>query len=105
MSMSVGLGSGRMSASTATANTSTIQPIAIQNSTPSPRGRRAGAAARSSCMTSSSVAMTNPRIENGIQQVDDEVHHHETHGDQQHRPLQDDQIAGVDRADQKPADP
>ena len=30
---------------------------------------------------------------------------HEAHGDQQHHALQDDEIAGIDRADQKPADP
>src|SRR5437016_4150658 len=100
MSMSVGLGSGRMSARIATAKTSAIQPIAIQNSAPSRRGGRVAAAATSSCIASSSVAMANPRIENGIEQIDDEVHHHEARGDQQHRALQDDQIARVDRADE-----
>src|SRR4051794_21352673 len=104
MSISVGLGSGRMSARIATAKTRPIQPIAIQNKSPSRLGRRAGVAATSSWSASSSVAMANPRIENGVEQIDDEVHHHEAHGDHQHRSLQDDQIAGVDRTDQKPAD-
>src|SRR4051812_7282114 len=103
MSMSVGLGSGSTSARIATANTNIIQPIAIQNSGPSRRPRRAGKAVTSSLMVSSSVAMADPGIENGVQQVDNEIYQHEAGGHQQHHALQDDEVAGVDRADQKPA--
>src|SRR5215831_70459 len=105
MSMSIGLGSGSTGARIATARTSAIQPIAAQNSGPSDRLRRAGAAATSSLMASSSVAMAYPGIEDGIEHVDDEIHHHKTRGHQQHHALQDDEVAGIDRADQKPADP
>src|SRR6266702_6276608 len=104
MSMSVGLGSGSTSADIATANAKIIQPIAIQNSRPSRRPRRAGACPTPSSMLSSSVAMTDPRIESGVEHIDDEVDQHEARTDQQHHALQDDEIAGVDRADQQPAD-
>src|SRR5882672_10949296 len=104
MSISVGLGSGRKSAKIATANTSTIQPIAAQNSGPSLRPRFSGRAWSSSSSVSSSVAMANPGVEDGIEQIDDEVHDDETGGDQKHHALQDDEVAGADRADQKPAD-
>src|SRR6266404_9403610 len=105
MSISVGLGNGSTSANIATANTKVIQPIAIQNSMPSRRPRGAVTAVTSSSSESSSVAMTNPGVEDGVEQVDDEVDHHEAHGDQQHHALQDDEVAGTDRADQEPADP
>src|ERR1043166_4487904 len=105
MSMSVGLGSGSMGARIATANIKIIQPIAIQNSSPNRRPRFAGCAATPSSMVSSSVAMTNPGIEDGVEQIDDEVHDHEAGGNDQHHPLQDDEIAGIDRANQQPADP
>src|SRR5882757_11107002 len=104
MSISVGLGSGRKSAKIATANTSTTQPIAAQNSGPSRRPRFAGCAWIPSSSVSSSVAMADPGVENGVEQIDDEVHDDEACGDQQHYALQDDEIARADRADQKPAD-
>src|SRR5205807_8772921 len=100
MSMSVGLGTGSTGANMATASTRIIQPIAIQNSGPSRRVRRTGATATSSLRPSSSVAMADPRIEHGVEHVDDEVHQHEAAGDEQHHALQDDQIARIDRADQ-----
>src|ERR1700733_8094301 len=104
MSMSVGLGNGNRPASAEAAKTKTIQTIAVQNSGPSRRVRLIGPTATAWSMPSSSVAMTNPGIEHGIQQVDDEIDQHEAGGDQQHHTLQNDQIAGIDRADQKPAD-
>src|SRR3954451_3051945 len=105
MSISVGLGSGSMSAKIAAANTSTIQPIAAQNSRPSRRPRLAGCAWILSSSVSSSVAMTDPGVENGVEQIDDEVHDDEAGGDQQHHALQDDEVARRNRADQEPADP
>src|SRR6476646_10322627 len=104
MSMSVGLGSGSTGARIATANIEIIQPIAIQNSSPNRRRRFAGCAVTPSSMVSSSVAMTNPGIEDGVEQIDDEVHDHEAGGNQQHHPLQDDEIARVDGTDQQPTD-
>ena len=53
--------------------------------------RFAGSAATPSSIVSSSVAMTNPGIEHGVEHVDDEVHDHEAGGDQQHHALQDDE--------------
>src|SRR6266851_3921471 len=105
MSMSVGLGNGSRPANAAAAKMKIIQPIAAQNSGPSRRVRRSGVTATSSPMLSSSVAMTDPGIEDGVKHVDDEIHQHEAGGDQQHHSLQDDQVAGVDRSHQKPADP
>src|SRR6202051_3861574 len=105
MSMSVGLGSGNTLANAAAAKTKIIQTIAAQNSGPSRRLRATGPATTSSSMVSSSVAMTDPGIENGIEHVDNEVHQHEAAGDEQHHALQDDEVAGIDRADKKPADP
>src|SRR5882757_2132606 len=104
MSISVGLGSGSTSAKIATANTSIIHTIAIQNSGPSRRPFRTGASATDASMPRSSVAMADPWIEHGVEHVDDEVHQHESGTDQQHHALQDDEIAGRDRADQQPAD-
>src|SRR4051794_27876228 len=105
MSMSVGLGSGSTGARIATVNMKIIQPVAIQNSSPNRRPRFAGCAATPSSMVNSSVAMTNPGIEDGVEQIDDEVHDHEAGGDDQYHPLQDDEIAGIDRANQQPTDP
>src|ERR1700692_2691979 len=105
MSMSVGLGSGNTLANDPAAKTKITQPIAAQNSGPSRRLRATGPATTSSSMVSSSVAMTDPGIENGIEHVDNEVHQHEAAGDEQHHALQDDEVAGIDRADKKPADP
>src|SRR6478672_8141643 len=105
MSMSVGLGNGNRLTSAAAAKMKIIQAIAAQNSGPSRRVRLIGLTATSSPMLSSSVAMTGPGIEDGVEHVDDEVHHHKACGDQQHHALQDDQVARVDRADKKAADP
>src|SRR5258708_19613642 len=90
MSMSVGLGSGSTLASAARAKTKIIQPTAIQNSSPSLRVRATELTATSSSMRSSSVAMANPGIEDGVEQVDDKIdqhvakrheHHHALHTD------------------------
>src|SRR5256885_3695626 len=105
MSMSVGLGSGSTGARIATANMKIIQPIAIQNSSPNRRPRFAGCAATPSSMVISSVAMTNPGIKDGVEQIDDEVYDHEAGGNDQYHPLQDDEITGIDRANQQPTDP
>src|SRR5260370_39964316 len=99
MSMSVGLGNGNTPISPAAANMRMIQAIAAQNSGPSRGVRLTGLTAISSSMPSSSVAMTDPGVEDGIEHVDNEIHDHEACGDQQHYALQDDQVAGIDRAD------
>src|SRR5438094_281307 len=104
MSISVELGSGRKSAKIATANTSTTQPIAAQNSGPSLRPRFKGWARISSSSVSSSVAMADPGVEDGVEQIDDEVHDDEARGDQKHHALQDDEVASRNRADQQPPD-
>src|SRR6185312_9023936 len=104
MSMSVGLGSGSTGAKIATTNMKIIQPIASQNSVPSRLPLRAGWLTASSATSSSSVAMANPGVENGVEQVDDEVHDDEAGANQQHHPLQDDEVAREDRADQQAAD-
>src|SRR6266446_7119534 len=104
MSMSVGLGNGNTPTSPAAANTRMIQAIAAQNSGPSRRVRLTELTATSSSMLRSSVAITDPGVEDGVEHVDNEVHDHEACSDQQHHALQDDQVAGIDRADEKPAD-
>src|ERR1700722_19269371 len=104
MSMSVGLGSGNTGAKIATAKTNSIQPTAIQNNSPSLRFRRTGPATTSSMTVSSSVAMTNPGIEDGIEHVDDEIHQHVAGSHAQHDTLQDDEVAGIDRTQQQSAD-
>src|SRR6266403_3051012 len=104
MSMSVGLGNGNTPTSPAAANMRMIQAIAAQHSGPSRRVRLIGLTATSSSILSSSVAMTDPGVEDSVEHVDNEVHDHEACGDQQYHALQDDQVAGIDRADKKPAD-
>src|SRR6478609_7807969 len=99
MSMSTGFCSGNIGAKIASTNTITIQEIANQNRRPSLR-LRATCCSTSSGSESSSVAMANPGIEDRIEHVDDEVHDHEAGGNQQHHTLEDDEIAGIDRADQ-----
>src|SRR2546430_14916022 len=101
MSISVELGSGRKSARIATANTSTTQPIAAQNSGPSLRPRFKGWARISSSSVSSSVAMADPGVEDGVEQIDDEVHDDEAGGDQKHHALEEDEGARRNRTDQK----
>ena len=103
--MSKGLGNGSRSANAASANTKVIQPIAIQNNSPSRRVRLTGLTAAASSTLSSSVAMTNPGIEGGVEQIDNEIDHHIAKGDDQHHALQDDQVAGEDGVEQQPADP
>ena len=76
MSMSVGLGNGNTPTSPAAANTRMIQAIAAQNSGPSRRVRLTGLTATSSSMLSSSVAITDPGVEDGVEHVDNEVHDH-----------------------------
>src|SRR5476649_2807939 len=86
--MSVGLCSGSRSAKIAAAPISTIHAAAQMNRTPKRRFPL-------------SAAMADPRVEYGVEHVDDEVHDHEAHGHEKHDALQDDEVAGVDRADQK----
>src|SRR3954463_9351624 len=104
MSMVVGSGIGSTVAKIARAKTKMIQTVAAQNSTPRRLPFFAGAETASSARSSSSVAMTDPGVENGVEQVDDEIHDDEARGHQQHHALQDDEIAREDRADQQPAD-
>src|SRR5258707_596682 len=80
-----------------------IQQTAIQNKLPSRRVRLTGLTIAVS-MPISSTAMADPRIEHGIEHVDDEIHQHEAAGHEQHDTLQDDQVAGVDCADQESAE-
>src|SRR5229473_8153531 len=103
MSMSVGLWIGSMPASAAASPISTIQATAARNSAPTRRRWRAGETSAGS-PSISSTAMADPRIEHGVEHVDDEVHRHEANGDEQDHALQDDEVAGVDRADQQAAD-
>src|SRR3954470_15204381 len=104
MSMSSGPCVNHRSAKIAAMTISAIQPAASQNRLPRRRLRLTGLTAMVS-MPRSSVAMADPRIEHGVEHVDDEIHEHEAGGDEQHHALQDDEIAGIERADQKPADP
>src|SRR5262245_61878371 len=100
MSMSVGLGMGSTSAKTAASPISAIQPTAQRNSTPTRRRLRTGETSAVS-RSISSTAMADPRIEHGVEHVDDEVDDHEAGGDEQHDALQDDEVAGIDGADQQ----
>src|SRR5260370_15669675 len=105
MSMSLGLGSGNSPANAAAANTNAIQAIAAQNSGPSRRVRRTGPTVTSSSRRSSSVAMTDPRIEDGVEHVYNKGHQHIAKGHEQHHALQDEEVACIDGAEQQPADP
>src|SRR5260370_30330221 len=103
MSMSVGLWIGSTPASAAASPISTIQATAARNNPPTRRRLRTGETSVVS-PSISSTAMADPRIEHGVEHVDDEVHYHEARRDEQHNALQDDEVAGVDRADQQAAD-
>src|SRR6185503_11528696 len=107
MSMSVGLGIGSRSAKMAPSATRAIQISEAMNRPPTRRRRPSRATGEVSTPTSSAApsrtAMADPGVEDGVKHVDDEVHHHEADGDEQHRALQDDEVASVDRADQQPA--
>src|SRR5437868_14104429 len=104
MSMSMGPCASSTSAKIAARPMNAIHVIAIQNSVPARRLRLIGLTVMVS-RPSSSVAMTDPRIEHGVEHVDDEIHDDEAGGDEQHHALQNDQVAGVDRADQQTAEP
>src|SRR5438034_10058380 len=94
MSMSVALGIGRTSAAMASARIAPIQPIASQKMTPScPHRRRRVVLATAVSVLTSSATMTDPRVKHGLEQVDEEVHHHEADGDEQQGALQDDDTA------------
>src|ERR1700692_3145716 len=95
MSMSVGP-NGNRPAKAAAAKTRIIQAIAAQNSGPSRRVRLIAPAATCSSMPSSSVAMTDPGVEDSVEHVDNEIHQHIATSDEQHHALQDDQVAGED---------
>src|SRR5260370_40944245 len=98
MSMSVGLWIGSMPASAAASPISTIQATAARNSAPTRRRWRAGETSAGS-PSISSTAMADPRIEHGVEHVDDEVHRHEANGDEQDNAPQDDEVPGANRAD------
>src|SRR4051794_41689114 len=104
MSMSVGLGNGKRSANAAAARMKIVQTIAAQNSGPNRRARLTGVTAASSLILSSSVAMTDPRIEHGIRHVDNEVHQDEAAGANQQQPLHSDEAPGEAWSTAKPAD-
>src|SRR5579883_1769484 len=80
-----------------------IQPTASQKTGPMPR-RRLGASATPPISLASSAAMANPGVEHGIEHVDHEIDEHEGDRDKEHRALQDDEVAGVDRFDDEPAE-
>src|SRR5258708_9822239 len=103
MSMAVGLAIGRKSASAAASTIRAIHPTATSSSAPGLRPRRTGETAAVSTPISS-TAMADPGIEDGVKHVDDEVHDNEAHGDEQHDALQDDEVAGIERADQQASD-
>src|SRR5438105_2167240 len=102
--MSVGLSTGSTPARIAAANTKLTQPTAHQNRVPSRRLRLAGASTGVS-MLMSSAAMANPRVEHRVEHVDDEIHDDEAGGHEKHDALQNDEVTGVDRADEEAADP
>src|SRR5688572_32856715 len=102
--MSVGLAIGSQSAKMAESPIRTIQATEPTNRAPTRRWRRTAETTAVSPPSISSTAMADPRIEHGVEHVDDEVHDHEARGHEQHHALQDDEVAGVDGADQEPAD-
>src|ERR1700674_5048114 len=103
ISISVGLEIGRKFANVAARTTTAIQAAAAQNKLVR-RRRGATAASSSASSVASNAAMADPRVEHGIEHVDREIQQHEAHGDEQHDPLQDDEVARIDGADQQPAD-
>src|SRR5690606_4621360 len=46
----------------------------------------------------------DPRVHRGVEEVDDQVDEHELKGEDQHQPLDDGVITGVDRLDEEPAE-
>src|SRR5215213_10456846 len=104
MSMSVGLGSGNAPAKAARRRMNMVQTAAAQNSGPNRRARLTGVIATSSLMLSSSVAMTYPWVKHRVEHVDNEVHQHETTGDEQHHPLENNEVPGVDCPDEQPTE-
>src|ERR1044072_4059076 len=94
MSMSVGLWIGRTSAERAGSAITTLQATTGETAAVSPTSSR----------ICSSTAMADPGIKHGVEHVDDEVHDHEARGHEQHHALQDDEVTGVDGADQQAAD-
>src|SRR5271169_5252594 len=99
--MSDGLVSGSQSAAIAADTTMPIQVTVSHNTR---RPRRAEVTATRSTSTSS-AAMADSRIEDAIEDVDNEIDQHERRCDEQHHALHDHKVASVDRADQQPADP
>src|SRR6185437_13324842 len=86
-SASVGLWIGSTSAKMASSRTNTIQPAASTKPTPI-RRRRTGATTGSGSAISS-ASMPDPRIEQRVQHVDDEIDDDEAGRDEQHDALQD----------------
>src|SRR5215467_8781419 len=122
--MAVGSWRGRMPANSAARMTSNTQPAEIQN--PAPRRRStyacsAGAApstpagitaAGAAVATTASVRVrsgesrtAHPRVEERVEQVDEEVHEHEASRDEHRGARYHEVIAGVDRVDGEEAEP
>src|SRR5690606_23952755 len=49
-------------------------------------------------------AIADPRVDGGVEHVDDQVDEHELDGEHQQQPLDHGVVAGVDRLDQQPAE-
>src|SRR5690606_30454355 len=120
---SLGSSSGRTGASTAASVTNASQAMANTPSHPSrpwraarpPTGTAApvaaatgsrvaagaspgaGAAGRSRSRPPSGAGMADPRVEDGVEHVHQEVDEHVAHGDDRHQALQGDVLAGDDR--------
>src|SRR5829696_3737615 len=100
--VSLGSLSGRRSASTAPNSRSVNQTIDAQNQKPSLRLRYVPAGSDESAdagipasvwtSTTSSADMANPWIEDGVQEVDEEVDDDEAHRDHDHDPLDDEEV-------------
>src|SRR5688572_2295473 len=94
-------GSGRPSQSALIARkaTSTVQPSGSASAQLSRRPRLATVAG-----SAAEADIAHPRIEHGIEHVDQEVDEHEARGDERYRALHQDQVAIEDTAQQQPAD-
>src|SRR6185437_9941264 len=103
-SMSVGLTIGRTLARMAASPIRTTQRSAATNNPPSRRPRRRTGETRAVSPSSSSTAMADPRIENGVKHVHDEIHEHKANRHEQNDALQDDEVARIDGADQQATD-
>src|SRR5829696_1882934 len=112
--VSLGSLSGRRSASTAPNSSSVNQTIDAQNQKPSLRLRYVPAGSEESAdagipasvwtSTTSSADMANPWIEDGVQEVDEEVHQDEAQRDDDDDTLHDEEVLLEDRRADDPAE-